>query len=67
MHPLHCGPYKITKDVGNNAFELSIPPFLELHPVFNVGLLQPHFPPLLDTWEVVEKMKPIELNHDSME
>jgi hypothetical protein len=35
--------------VGENDFELSIPPFLGLHSKFNVKLLQPYFPPLLDT------------------
>jgi hypothetical protein len=53
--------------VGDNDFELSIPPFLGLHPVFNVDLLQPYFPPLLDTSEVAEKLTPTELNPDCME
>jgi hypothetical protein len=56
--------YTITKVVDDNSFELNIPPFLGLHPVFNVDLLQPYFPPLLDTSEIVEKMTPIELNPD---
>jgi len=47
--PLRYGPYTITKVVGDNAFELNNPPFLGLHPFFNVDLLQPYFPPLLDT------------------
>ena len=55
-------PYTITKVVGENAFELSIPPFLGLHLVFNVELLRSYFPPLLDTSEVVEKLSPIEIN-----
>jgi hypothetical protein len=46
---LRYRPYTITKTVGENSFELSIPPFLGLHPVFNVELLRPYFPPLLDT------------------
>jgi hypothetical protein len=54
LHPLHYGPYTITKVVGDNAFELIIPPFLGLHPVLNVDLLRPYFPPLLDTSEVAE-------------
>jgi hypothetical protein len=62
MCPLHYGPYTITKVVGDNAFELSIPPFLGLHPIFNVDLLRPYFPPLLDTSEVAEKLTPTELN-----
>jgi hypothetical protein len=52
--PLHYGSYTITKVVWDNAFELNIPPFLGLHPLFNVDLLRPYFPPLLDTSEVAE-------------
>jgi hypothetical protein len=48
--------------VGENAFELSIPSFLGLHPVFNVELLQSYFPPLLDTLEVAEQLAPTKLN-----
>jgi hypothetical protein len=53
--------------VGENDFELSIPPFLGLHLIFNVELLQPYFPPLLDTSDVVEHLAPIELNLDCIE
>ena len=62
LHPLRYGPYTITKAVGDNSFELSIPPFLVLHPVFNVDLLWPYFPPLMDTSNVVEQLTPTELN-----
>jgi hypothetical protein len=41
--------------MGDNDFELNIPPFLGLHPVFNMDLLRPYFPPLLDTSEVAEQ------------
>ena len=51
----------------DNVFKLSIPPFLSLHLVFNVDRLQPYFPPLLDTSNVVEQLTPIEINPDSME
>jgi hypothetical protein len=47
--------------VGENYFELSIPPFLSLHPIFNV-VLQPYFPPLLDTSKVVKNLSPREIN-----
>ena len=67
LRPLRYGPYTITKAVRDNAFELSIPPFLVLHPVFNVDLLQSYFPPLLDTLDVVEQLTPIKLNPDCME
>jgi hypothetical protein len=62
--PLHYGSYTITKVVGDNDFELNIPPFLGLHPIFNVALLQPYFPPLLDTSEIEEQLTPIEINPD---
>jgi hypothetical protein len=47
------GPYTITKVVGDNAFELNTPPFLGLHPVFNVDLLRPYFPPLLESTDQI--------------
>jgi hypothetical protein len=62
LRPLYYGSYTITKVIGDNYFELNIPPFLGLHPVFNVDLLHPYFPPLLDTSKVVEQLTPIELN-----
>jgi hypothetical protein len=49
--------------VDDNVFELNIPHFLGLHVVFNMALLQPYFPPLLDTSKIAEKLTPIELNH----
>ena len=67
LKPLRYGPYTITKAVGDNAFELNIPPFLGLHPVFNVDCLRPYFPPLLDTSDIAEQLTPTELNPDCME
>jgi hypothetical protein len=67
LRPLRYGPYTITKAVGENSFELSIPPFLGLHPVFNVDRLRPYFPPLLDTSDMAEQLTPTELNPDCME
>ena len=60
--PLRYGSYIITKAMGDNSFELNIPPFLGLHPVFNVDLLRPYFPPLLETSEVEEQLTPTKLN-----
>jgi hypothetical protein len=65
--PLRYGPHTITKVMGVNDFQLNIPPFLGLHPVFNVDLLHPYFPPLLDTSEVAEQLTPTELNPDCIE
>jgi hypothetical protein len=67
LHPLHYGSYTITKAMGDNYFELNIPPFLGLHPVFNVDLLRPYFPPLLDTSDVAEQLTPTELNPDCIQ
>jgi hypothetical protein len=53
--------------VGSNYFEINTPPFLGLLPVFNVDLLHPYFPPLLDTSEIAEQLTPTELNPDCME
>ena len=62
LRPLQYGPYTITKAVEDNAFELSIPPFLGLHPVFNVDRLRPYFPPLLDISDMAEQITPTELS-----
>jgi hypothetical protein len=67
LQPLHYGPYTITKVVGSNDFDLNTPPFLGLHPIFNVDLLRPYFPPLLDNYEILEQLTPIELNPNCME
>jgi hypothetical protein len=67
LHPLHYETYTPTKAVGENYFELSIFPFLALHPMFNVDLLRPYVPPLLDTSEIVEELTLKNLKHDCME
>ena len=48
MKPLRYVPYSILKHIGENTFQLDIPLFLGLHPVFNVDLLQPYHAPLLE-------------------
>jgi hypothetical protein len=53
--------------MGDNDFELNIPPFPGLQPMFNVDLLRSYFPPLLDTLDVAEKLTPIELNHECIQ
>jgi hypothetical protein len=49
------------------VYELNTPPFLGLHPVFNVDRLQPYFPPLLDTLEITKQLKKIDINPKYME
>jgi len=53
--------------MSDNSFELIIPPFHGLHPVFNVDLLRPYFPPLLDTSEVAQELTPTNINPEYME
>jgi hypothetical protein len=53
--------------MGDNSFEINIPPFLGLHQVFNVDLLWPYFTPLLDTSEITKQLKPTEFNPNCME
>jgi hypothetical protein len=67
IFPLCYGSYTITKAMGDNSFELSIPPFLGLHPVLNMNLLRSYFPPLLDTSEVAEQLTPTELNPECIQ
>jgi hypothetical protein len=53
--------------VGDNYFDFNIPPFLGLHPVFNVDLLRPYFPPLLETLEIAEQLTPKDINLDCIQ
>jgi hypothetical protein len=48
--------------MGDNSFKRNIPPFLGLHPVFNVDILRLYFTPLLDTSNIEEELNPIEIN-----
>jgi len=52
---------------GFQLYAFSIPPFLGMHPVFNVDCLRPYFPPFLDTSHIAEQLTPTELNPDCME
>jgi hypothetical protein len=65
--PLCYGLYTINKAMGDNDFEFNIPPFLHLHPIFNVALLRPYFTALLDTSKIEENLKPTELNPNFMQ
>lgn len=38
------GPYKITKVVGPNSYELKLPASMKIHPVFNTVKLTPYHP-----------------------
>ena len=36
----YCGPFKILKRIGEQAYELALPPHLHVHNVFHVSLLK---------------------------
>lgn len=40
----YCGPYQVTKRIGEQAYELLLPPHLRIHNVFHVSLLKKYFP-----------------------
>ena len=39
LKPRFVGPFRVTKAVGANAFDLELPATMKVHPVFNVSLL----------------------------
>ena len=36
----YCGPFKVTKRIGEQAYKLELPPRLHVHNVFHVNLLK---------------------------
>ena len=48
LKPIHYGPFKIAKQVGNNAFQLDLPSYMQMYSVVNVENLRLYEPPLID-------------------
>ena len=48
LKPIHYGPFKIIKKVGNNAFQLDLPSYMQKYSVVNVEKLCLYEPPLID-------------------
>ena len=48
LKPIHYGPFKIIKKVGNNAFQLDLPSYMRMYSVVNVENLRLYEPPLID-------------------
>lgn len=40
----YCGPYVITRRIGELAYELLLPPHLRIHNVFHISLLKKYVP-----------------------
>lgn len=54
------------RKLGENDFKLNIPPYLGLHPVFNMDLLRPYFLPLLE-YIVLRLTGPEDIHSDVQE
>ena len=48
LKPICYGPFKIIKQVGNNAFQLDLPSYMQMYSVVNVENLRLYEPPLID-------------------
>ena len=48
LKPIRYGPFKIIKKVGNNAFQLELPSYMQMYSVVNVENLHFCEPPLID-------------------
>ena len=51
LKPIRYGPFKILKQVGNNAFQLDLPSYMQMYSVVNVENLRLYEPPLIDDSE----------------
>ena len=40
----YCGPYLVNKRIGEQAYEISLPPHLKIHNVFHVSPLKKYIP-----------------------
>ena len=47
LNPIHYGPFKILKKVGNNAFQPDFPSYMEMYSIVNVENLCLYEPPLI--------------------
>ena len=48
LKTIHYGPFKILEKIGNNAFRLDLPPYMQIYYVVNVENLRLFEPPLID-------------------
>ena len=42
LKPMFIGPFQVETQVGANAFKLTLPATMRVHPVFNISPLQPY-------------------------
>ena len=48
LKPIRYGPFKIVGKIGNNAFRLDLPPYMQMYAVVNVENLKLYEPSLID-------------------
>ena len=60
LKPIRYGPFKIIKKVGNNAFQLDLPSYMEMYLVVNVEKLCLYEPPLIDDQGIDVQLPSIE-------
>ena len=48
MKPIRYGPFNILEKIGNNAFRLDFPPYMQMYAVVNVENLRLYESPLID-------------------
>ena len=60
LKPIRYGPFKIIKQVGNNAFQLDLPSYMQMYSVVNVENLRLYEPPLIVDSETDVQLPSIE-------
>ena len=60
LNPIHYGPFKILKKVGNNAFQIDLPSYMQMYSVVNVENLRLYEPPLIADHESAVQLPSIE-------
>ena len=51
LKPIRYGPFKILKKVGNNAFQLDLPSYMQMYSIVNMENLCLYEPPLIADYE----------------
>ena len=60
LKPIRYGPFNIIKKVGNNAFELDFPSYMQMYSVVNVENLRLYETPLIDDQGTDVQLRSIE-------
>ncbi|CAL2277905.1 unnamed protein product [Prunus armeniaca] len=54
LNPIQYGPFKILEKIGENAFRLELPPYMQMYSIINAEYLKPFEPSLLDDDEDIK-------------